>query len=247
MNGRTLRIATYNVHKCRGMDRRVDVLRIAKVIRSLRADIVALQEILHGEHSQVQLIAERLGYFSAFGENRLHGGAPYGNATLARYPIVFQCNYDLTWQHRERRGCLRADVQFGDGGVLHLYNVHLGTSFFERPHQARILLDGALRREEGISGPRVVVGDFNEWTRGVATKLMGDHFQSVDAKLMRRSFPGVLPLLRLDHFYFDSHLNLEKFSIVRNRLALVASDHLPLVAEFRLSAKKEQENRREAC
>ncbi len=237
-----LRVATYNVHKCRGIDRRVDVMRVAEVIASLNADVVALQEVLHGEgrSSQVRLIADYLHYDFTFGENRRHAGAPYGNATLSRLPIRLQRNYDLTWRHRERRGCLRTDLELADGTAVHLYNVHLGTSYFERPHQARILLNDALAASQELTGPRIVVGDFNEWTRGVATTLMRGQFDSVDARLMRRSFPGILPLFHLDHFYFDRHLKLEKYSMVRSKTALVASDHLPLVADFSLNHEAAQ-------
>jgi endonuclease/exonuclease/phosphatase family metal-dependent hydrolase len=66
---------------------------------------------------------------------------------------------------------------------------------------------------------------------------MSGHFQSVDRRAfrLRRTYPGLLPVLHLDHFYYDKHLQLEKFSLVRTRLALMASDHLPLVGEFRLA------------
>jgi len=235
-----VRIATYNVHKCRGMDRRVNMERVAQVMEALNADIIAVQEILHGDgnNSQVRFLSERLRYQCSFGENRVHGGAPYGNAIFSRLPIVGEQNYDITWKSRERRGCLRCDIRLPDRSVLHVFNVHLGTSYFERPHQARLLLTDALARNKSIPGPRVVVGDFNEWTSGMASSLMKERFASVDAKLRKKTFPGVLPLFELDHFYFDWHLKLENFSIVRTPLAKLASDHLPLVADFRFASRK---------
>ena len=235
-----IRVATYNVHKCRGIDRRVDLERIARVIESLDADVVAVQEILHGDgaNSQVRFLSERLRYQFSFGENRVYGGAPYGNATFARLPIIGEKNYDLTWKSRERRGCLRSDIRLPDLSTLHVFNVHLGTSYFERPHQARLLLGDALSSKESRTGPRVVVGDFNEWTRGIASQLMHKQFASVDSRLRKRSFPGILPLFELDHFYFDWHLKLDQFRVVRTPLAKIASDHLPLVADFRSASRK---------
>jgi endonuclease/exonuclease/phosphatase family metal-dependent hydrolase len=235
-----VRVATYNVHRCRGFDRRVNVARIAEVIRRLDADIVAVQEIRRGsnpaddESDQVAFLAGRLGYHLAFGENRLLRGAPYGNATLSRLPIVFHENYDLTVRGQERRGCLRSDVRAPHGRRLHVYNVHLSTRYFARPRQARRLLSDEVVNHPAVRGPRIVVGDFNEWTRGVATRLMGEHFESVDVRLLgrRRTYPGLFPVLHLDHFYFDSALRLRSFGLHRSRLALLASDHLPLVAEF---------------
>jgi endonuclease/exonuclease/phosphatase family metal-dependent hydrolase len=235
-----IRIATYNVHRCRGLDRRVSVARIAEVIARLNADIVAVQEIRRGdgranaESDQVAFLGEALGCHLAFGENRLLRGAPYGNAIFSRFPIVLHENYDLTVRGQERRACLRSDVRLPHGRRLHVYNVHLSTRYFARPRQARHLLSSQVVNHPAVRGPRIVVGDFNEWTRGVATRLMGEQFESVDVRLLgrRRTYPGLFPILHLDHFYFDAALRLRSFRLHRSKLALVASDHLPLVAEF---------------
>ncbi|ABF39501.1 Endonuclease/exonuclease/phosphatase [Candidatus Koribacter versatilis Ellin345] len=244
-----LRIATYNVHKCRGLDRRTDPERIATVIRELDADVIAMQEILdvrdgHPGHDQARRIATNLQEYEwRFGENRsLHGGA-YGNMTLSRLPITASENYDITWRHRERRGCLRTDVSLTDRSVLHLFNLHLGTSFVERRHQARKLLTEAVLRRAEFTGPRIVLGDFNEWTRGLASRLMGTEFEAIEPRThlrYARTYPGVMPLLHLDHFYFDRTLSLESYCIHRSRTALIASDHLPLVSEFSLAERTKQ-------
>jgi endonuclease/exonuclease/phosphatase family metal-dependent hydrolase len=246
-----IRIASYNAHKCRGLDRRVRPERIAGVLRELDADLIALQEVIArpgagAEANQPKFIAETLGGYSChFGGNREIGGAPYGNAVLSRLPVRRARNYDLTRQGRERRGCLRVDVELG-GRALHLFNVHLGTSFFERRHQARRLLSDAVLRAADLEGPSVVVGDFNEWTRGLASRLMAEHYDSVDLRLLtgrRRSYPGVMPLLHLDHFYFDRRLKLQSFALHRTRRSLIASDHLPIVAEFVVGAEIEDSPR----
>ncbi len=240
-----IRIATYNIHKCRGMDGRTSPERIAAVIGELDADVVAIQEILDVQDGRPKfdqarrIHGELKGYDRCFGENRtLHGG-PYGNMTLSRFPVHLCQNYDVTWRHRERRGCLRSDLVLGDGVVLHVFNVHLGTSFIERRHQGRRLLsDDVLKRVEG-QGPTIVVGDFNEWTRGLTSRLMRDAFEAVEPRAFlryARTYPGVLPVLHLDHFYYDNQLELRSFRLHRSRKALVASDHLPLVAEFETKA-----------
>jgi endonuclease/exonuclease/phosphatase family metal-dependent hydrolase len=236
-----IRVATYNVHKCRGLDRRTSPERIAAVIAELDADVVAIQEILDvrdgkREFDQARQINDRLtGYRPCFGENRiLHGGA-YGNLTLSRLPLQACENYDVTWRRKERRGCLRTDVELAGSAPLHIFNVHLGTGFLERRHQARHLLSDAVLSREDFKGPRIVVGDFNEWTRGLASRLMGDAFKSIEPRLhLRRAhtYPGVLPFLHLDHFYYDEQLLLKSFRVHRSRETLVASDHLPIVADF---------------
>ena len=236
----TIRIATYNIHKCRGMDRRVRPERIVAVIRELDADVVALQEVVSRENAapeedQPRFIAEQLGYDFRFGENRRLGSAAYGNATLSRLPMTVSENYDLTWRGRERRGAFRCDIQFGDS-LLHLFNVHLGTAFLERRHQGRVITRDVIRRD-GIAGPRIVVGDFNEWTKGLASTLMSGEFHSVDARLLARfgrTYPGIFPVLHLDHFYYDRCFRVRSATLHRSKLALVASDHLPIVAELEL-------------
>lgn len=236
------RVATYNIHKCQGLDRRVSPERIVNVLREIDADIIALQEVLAirglgNEHDQAHFIADALGLQYKLGENRrLHGGA-YGNLVLTRWPMKAAINHDISIYGREQRGCLRVDIQLINEQLLHVYNVHLGTSFTERRQQARRLLDTAILQSDDHDGPRIMLGDFNEWTRGMASRLLAEHFQSADMRLAlgrNSTYPGVLPFLHLDHIYYDKALELVAARLHRSRLALVASDHLPIVAEFQL-------------
>ena len=237
-----LRVVTYNVHKCRGLDRRVRPARIAAVLRETEPDVVALQEVVSvedAEHElhQARFIAEEMNFNFCIGENRRHNGGAYGNVILSRLPFACVTNYDITWRWREPRGCLRADLQLDDGTPLHVFNVHLGTAYVERRHQGRKLLSDEILRSRELQGPRVVLGDFNEWTRGLASRLLTEELQSADLKQhlrRRRTYPGALPLLHLDHVYYDRQLELERLTLHRSRTALVASDHLPLVADFRI-------------
>ena len=145
------------------------------------------------------------------------------------------CNYDISVQGREERGCLRSDVDLGGGEILHVFNVHLGTAFFERRRQARLLLTQELLHHTELSGHRVVLGDFNEWTRGLTSQLLAEHFECPDVKRVfkwARTYPGLLPFMHLDHIYHDSSLKLNGLQLHRSRAALIASDHLPLLGDF---------------
>jgi endonuclease/exonuclease/phosphatase family metal-dependent hydrolase len=105
---RLLRVATYNIHKGRGLDQRVQIGRIAEVLREIDADIIALQEVLSVEGKeakdhQARFIAREMGFYYRIGENRRLRGGAYGNVTLSRFPLVHSHNYDITQPGREQR------------------------------------------------------------------------------------------------------------------------------------------------
>src|SRR5262245_15125874 len=100
MNQHRFRIVTYNIHRCRGLDRRVLPGRIVKVLQEIDADIVALQEVVstqgrRREDDQAAFIAHELGFEYRLGENRKLGAGAYGNLLLSRFPVVAAQNYDL--------------------------------------------------------------------------------------------------------------------------------------------------------
>jgi endonuclease/exonuclease/phosphatase family metal-dependent hydrolase len=244
-----IRVVTYNIHKGQGLDRRVKIERIVRILREIDADVIALQEVLsmegrRREDHQARFIAEELGHHYHIGENRRLRGGAYGNVTLSRFPISFACNYDLTQHGREERGCLRTDIQLDPRQTLHIYNLHLGTAFTERRYQAHRLVDHEILKGKGIRGARVILGDLNEWIAGLASRMLHSHFQSVRIRPLfgrSRSYPGMLPFIHLDHIYFDGRLELENVESLRNLRTLIASDHLPIVADFRL--KLEEKNK----
>ena len=236
----TIRVATYNIHKCVGIDRRYSPERIADVLGELEADVIALQEVVcHGDRGrrehQAEFLAERLGMHFCFGENRKHFGGDYGNAILSRFPITSFQNYDISIRQREPRGCLRAEIDVAARKEFHFVNLHLGTSFFERRKQVRKLLVAHVLDDPTITGRRIIAGDFNEWVSGLTTRLFQARFQSVDPKLdlgTRRTFPGIAPLVHLDHIYFDPDFTLQRASLHKSRKAMIASDHLPIFADL---------------
>jgi len=233
-----LRIATYNIHKGRGIDGRVRIERIARVLAAVHADLVALQEVVScegrsAEDHQARYLAEQFGYYYAIGETRKYRGGAYGNVTLSRWKFERTRHADLSVFGREERGVLRTDLRLGKT-LVHVFNIHLGTGHLERRKQARRLLDADLLKAIDISGPRIVLGDFNEWTWGLATRTLRDglHLTDLRGHLRRtRSYPSGLPLLHLDHIYYDRHFEVEGARFHRSRMSLVASDHLPLVAD----------------
>jgi endonuclease/exonuclease/phosphatase family metal-dependent hydrolase len=228
----SFRAGTYNVHKCKGLDWRVSAARIADVIAKLGTDVLAVQEILL---SQAEEISKRIAVPFTFGAARLHAGEPYGNAVYTRLPVVSHESHDITVPGREPRQCLRVLLQLPDASTINFFAVHLGTSFTERPKQARQLLSQRILLAPEADAHRILAGDFNEWTNGAATRLLSEHLQSADITmhLKRRStYPGVFPFMHLDHIYYDDCFQLKEMHLDRSKLSLIASDHLPLVAAF---------------
>jgi endonuclease/exonuclease/phosphatase family metal-dependent hydrolase len=237
---KSFRIATYNIHKCKGLDLRVKPRRIVEVLRQIKADVIALQEVVSNDNGpaekiQARFIADELGLEMTMGVNRRHRGGVYGIVLLSRFPIVESRNLDITVRGREPRGCLHTGIRLDSDTVLDIYTLHLGTACLERRHQARRLLDTEILNRRHTA-PRIMLGDFNEWTHGLASRLLKHHFPSSDIRShlgRKHTYPGFLPIMHLDHIYYDHHLVLENASVHRSRKAMVASDHLPLIADFR--------------
>jgi endonuclease/exonuclease/phosphatase family metal-dependent hydrolase len=233
----TLRIATYNIHRCRGLDGRTRPERICAVLSSIDADVVALQEVVGaGPHGggQAEEIGAALGMGWIMSSARLLRGHQFGNVVLSRFPIAAHVEHDLSWKTCEPRRLQRVDVGI-DGSTLHVYNVHLGTALLERRHQAERL--AAIVSDRHVPGPKLVLGDFNEWMKGLVTTMLSARLNSVDLRNFlrrRRTYPGVFPLLHLDHIYYAGRVEVVGIELPRTRLALVASDHLPLVADVRV-------------
>jgi endonuclease/exonuclease/phosphatase family metal-dependent hydrolase len=236
-----LRVATYNIHKCRGLDGRTDVKRIATVLKALHADVIALQEVVGPgakATGQDEELAMRLGMVPLLAPARTYRGHPYGNAFLSRLPIVRQVVCDLSQTGHEARLCQRIDITL-EGHTIHLYNVHLGTSARERARQAKKMVSFVM--DDSVRGPKIVLGDFNEWMKGPATALLNGRLKTLDLLphlKWQRTYPGFLPILHLDHLYYAGHVEVMKLNIQRRWPALIASDHLAMVAELSIAVKE---------
>jgi endonuclease/exonuclease/phosphatase family metal-dependent hydrolase len=219
------------------MDRRVVPSRIIDVLREIDADVIALQEVIGAGPvgaGQAEEIGAGLGMGWVMNCVRSLRQHQFGNVVLSRYPIVHHSQYDLSWRTCEPRNCQRADLDI-DGQTLHVYNVHLGTAVLERRYQAGRL--ASFVHDRRVTGPKVILGDFNEWMKGLATKTLSSLFESVDISQhlkRRRTYPGLFPVVHLDHIYYDGKVEVVSVEMPRTRLSLMASDHLPLVANFRI-------------
>jgi endonuclease/exonuclease/phosphatase family metal-dependent hydrolase len=243
-----VRVLSYNIHRAIGVDRRFRPERIVEIIESHDPDIALLQEVDEGVPRSRELnlgreLAEALGYeHYAIGHNvRLRKGR-YGNATLSRHPILRERNIDLTIGMRKRRGCQHTLIAVpGPAGRLRrleVFNLHLGLSAREREKQVGVLMRAREFASLPFGVPCVVGGDFNDWRyllRPVFVDLLA--FRSAtggDGRLDRAvaTFPSFFPQGGLDRIYFRGPLRLLGARRCRLALSRVASDHLPVIAEF---------------
>src|SRR4029453_15550806 len=138
---RTLRIATYNVHRCRGLDGRTPPRRLGDGLRWVEADVVALQEVIGpGPHGggHLEALGAALGMGWVMSAARQLRGHQFGNAVLSSFPIVHYTDQDLTWKTCEARRLQRVDISI-HATTLHVYNVQLGRASFARRYQAQRL------------------------------------------------------------------------------------------------------------
>ena len=251
-----LRVVTLNIHKgLSRFNRRVVIHELREGLRALAPDLVFLQEVqgLNERHAlrfaawpgtpQHEFLAGE-DWQHVYGRNRVHQHGHYGNAVLSRFPILSSENEDISDHRFERRGLLHTVVRVpGWKRNLHCICVHL--SLHERGRRRQ--LDAIAERLEQLADKRlpiIVAGDFNDW-RQRASRILERSLGMTEVSVAAggrhlRTFPSLLPLLRLDRIY------VRGFEVVRSRVHRGApwsllSDHLALSAELERASERERE------
>lgn len=221
-----LTIATYNIHGAVGCDGRFAPERVADVLREIKADVIALQEVPLGGSKTPNVLAllqKATGYFAAEGPACDTAERRYGNAVLTRYPILSVRAIDLSFGSREPRGALDADLDC-HGHLLRVIATHLGL----RPAERRDQIHRLLQAFDTDEMPVILLGDINEWFAwGRTLRRLVSHFQAVPAP---STFPSRRPLFALDRIWIRPRHRLVHVKVHATPLARVASDHLPLIA-----------------
>jgi endonuclease/exonuclease/phosphatase family metal-dependent hydrolase len=236
-------LLTYNIHKAIGNDRVFDPDRIARICEDEGADIIALQEVDKGVPRSHHLdladfLGKRLGFHQQLGINVELKKGSYGNATLSRWPFLNCQNLDLTWTIKKRRGCLVTGIQTPAGPIL-VMNLHLGLSRIERHFQIKKVLEAeVLAAYKGIPG--VVMGDSNERTRYLDIFMNFAGYRNAAGPLKRKikTWPSFAPIWNLDKIFHNEGCKLDSYTVIRNQVTRVASDHLPVKAVVTITDKK---------
>ena len=239
-----LRVATYNIHKgVQGMGpaRRLEIHNLGLAIETLDADIVCLQEVRATnrreaeyferwpEQPQAEYLAPE-GYRAIYRTNATTRHGEHGNALLSRWPVLNYRHEDMSDHRFEQRGLLHVELQVATLRV-HVIVVHLGLIPASRVRQTA-QLRRYIAREIPLDAPVVVAGDFNDWGTRVRQLLRVDSLQAFEGP-RTLTYPSRFPVAQLDHIYARG---LQPLSLAapRGRVWSRMSDHLPLIAEFRM-------------
>ncbi len=241
---RGLRLMTYNVHGCSGMDGRVSPRRVARVIGAQAPDLVALQEVDLGRRrsraeDQAAIIARQLGMHVVFCPTITRGQEHYGHALLSRWPVEVVKRallpQDPKGWWKEPRSALWARVRV-NGFSVNIVTTHLGLGPNERWLQMKMILShewlGGLADDELI----MLCGDFNltpgSRPYGLATARLSDVQAARSGHRPLSTFSSMRPFVRLDHIFTSKRVQVQRVFVPRNELTRVASDHLPLIADL---------------
>ena len=248
----TLRVMTYNIHGCGGMDGKVSTGRIARVIAQYEPDIIALQECYGAKRGeQARAIASELKDVYHFPGALSVLQDDYGNAILSvhpmrqihagRLPTLAGRLPTLAGRPIEIRGAqwARVDVQ---GTGLQFINTHLGLFTLERQKQAEALMGPEWLAGEACDGPVILCGDFNAFPSSTVYRTLTGRLHeaqdNAEGHRTRNTFPGRYPVSRIDHIFCSGEFKTLKVEVPRTHLTRLASDHLPIIAEISIAVRE---------
>lgn len=229
-----LKVLSYNIHSCFGVDGKYDPSRVAAIISNSDADLIALQEVdssleVRDGLNQLQYLAYRTGLTPLMGPTLKKGYGSYGNALLSRYPFQAVREIDLTYRRFEPRGLLQAKLEV-EGLQLSVFNTHFGLKHWERKFQSQRLCDEI---ENDVHDGALIFGDFNEWF-GWSRNLRW--LERSFARIPRmRTYPSRWPRFALDRIFASPKFRFVDCKVVLDARTRVASDHLPVMATLELA------------
>ena len=232
----TITVASYNMRKAIGADRRRRPECILDVLAEVDADIVALQEAdrrFGRKHSAIppEMLARRGHYKAVPFDIRPGSMGWHGNAILVRQEAEILDFKALTLPTLEPRGAVLAELRLG-GTDVRVVGMHLDLSGIMRRRQARAVLEQLAARPPM---PTVLMGDLNEWRpEHGCLKDFGRLYQFASTG---PSFHAKRPMARLDRIIVDPALEIAACGTHHSAAAASASDHLPVWARLKVAAQ----------
>ncbi|HYG46626.1 MAG TPA: endonuclease/exonuclease/phosphatase family protein [Allosphingosinicella sp.] len=228
-----IRVASYNMRKAIGTDRRRRPERTLEVLNELDADVVALQEAdrrfgTRASAIPLHMIEEHSDYKPVAFDARDGSIGWHGNALLVRKNVDVLDKELLHLPSLEPRGAVMADICL-NGEELRVVGMHLDLSGLWRRRQAHSILHHLQTRETAM--PAVLMGDLNEWSvRGGCLRDFAHHLTFADCG---RSFHVRRPVARLDRIMVTEGLGIDEAGVHLSAAARKASDHYPVWAKLR--------------
>jgi len=226
-----LRLLSYNIKHCQGMNGKVSIKEVAAAIASTQADLVSLQEVDYRNPrsafaDQAAALSSSLGMYHVYGPNVTWGGvARFGNAVLSRYPITNWHNYLLPSQG-EQRGLLRVEIKLAGQPIVFL-STHLGLNHQERLQQVDKIIEVA----DSVTDPLLLAGDLNARPDSIEVARLQTVLQSGDLTGAELTFPSDRPKFKIDYIFYSHLWTLTETKVFISQ----ASDHLPLASVLELS------------
>ncbi len=233
-----LRVLTYNIHHAEGVDRKLDLERIGRVINDVRPDVVALQEVDQGVErtdrvDQPAVLSRLTKMHVVFGDNIQFGGGKYGNVILSRFPISRSRNHRLPNRDKgEQRGALEASIDVPDWPQpLVFFATHLDhrKDDRERHESAQAINSLAAKRAEH---PTLLAGDLNDTADSRTLREFARSWTQANDKPLS-TVPVKEPSRQIDFILFRS-MNCWKSIEVKVLPESVASDHRAMLAVLEL-------------
>lgn len=234
----SFRVMTYNIHHGEGVDGRLDIERIAAVVRAEGADLVAVQEMDKGVErtSRRDLpseLAQLTGMVCVFRNNYAFQGGEYGNAILSRFPVKRATNTLLRMlRPGEQRGALQVVVD-AHGRELLFVATHIDYRQDDTERLQNVAQFREILAEYG-DVPALFAGDFNDTPGSRTWTAMAGVFEDVWGRVGEGdgfTIPSRAPTKRIDYLWVRKGAALRPVKAWVPRTE--GSDHLPLVAEFR--------------
>jgi len=232
-----LRIVSWNIHSCVGTDRRYDPQRIARVLATLDADVIGLQEVDWRKPNidgldQLEYLAEALGMAAVKGPILEDHRGLYGNGLLTRLDIDEVQETEIAEPGYEPRGLIDARLSAADYRVRTLVT-HLGLSRSERRRQFEKITASIAAAPPAPDERMVLLGDMNEW-RSIPLRNLHGLQRWFSAEVAPRTFPAQVPMFRLDRVLAGVPIALPPITLSKQER--MASDHRPVCVEIELKS-----------